>query len=281
MADGLIAPLEHPEVGFFAQLLYPLRSAESMAVVGFMACVLWGFTILVPEYCLGVWGDANTLGTPSMGMLVILISVIPPSLLFPLFLAYLLQYLGRVLVSSAQGDPVPPRTPDRNFDGLTAGLSPWLVWLVLGLSISVVPAACTLTRSDLTPAEWLLWGLVSIGLGIPYAAIALMLSFLHDHPLAATPWGVVGAAVRLGVSFLPTLFRVAVPLALAGGFAALVFALREPAFWGYILAALLLWVVLLWAAMVIVRILGLHYFRHHESLRWHPRQSRWGVAWRL
>ena len=107
-------------------MLYPLRGAETLAMVTVMGTTFWGFTILVPEYCLGVWADASAMGTPSMGMLVILISALPALLLLPLIVIYMMQYLGRVLVSSAMGDTVPPRTPDRNFDGLFSGLSPWL-----------------------------------------------------------------------------------------------------------------------------------------------------------
>ena len=108
-------------------------------MVTVMGTTFWGFTILVPEYCLGVWADASAMGTPSMGMLVILISAIPALLLLPLVVIYLLQYLGRVLVSSAMGDTVPPRTPDRNFDGLFSGLSPWLIWLVFGGLLGLSP----------------------------------------------------------------------------------------------------------------------------------------------
>ena len=100
MADGFLRPLQHPESRVLVSLLYPLRGAEALAMVAVMGVAFWGFTILVPEYCLSVWADASTLGTPSMGMLVILISALPALLLFPLIVIYLLQYLGRVLVSA-------------------------------------------------------------------------------------------------------------------------------------------------------------------------------------
>ena len=88
-------------------MLYPLRGAETLAMVAVMGVTFWGFTILVPEYCLGLWADAGMLGTPLMGMLVILISALSRFIASPIFIIYLLQYLGRVLISSAMGDTVP------------------------------------------------------------------------------------------------------------------------------------------------------------------------------
>ena len=77
MADGFLAPLAGSDTSVWASILYPLRGAESLAMVAIMGAIFWAFTILVPEYCLGVWDDANALGAPSMGMLVILISALP------------------------------------------------------------------------------------------------------------------------------------------------------------------------------------------------------------
>ena len=30
--------------------------------------------------------------------------------------------------------------PDRNFDGFLNGLSPWFLWIILGLGLGLVPA---------------------------------------------------------------------------------------------------------------------------------------------
>ena len=79
------------------------------------------------------------MGAPALGQLIALISILPFALLFPLLIFYWLQYLGRVLVSSAMGETRPPRSPDRNFDGFISGMSPWLVWLALGVSVGIMP----------------------------------------------------------------------------------------------------------------------------------------------
>jgi hypothetical protein len=280
VVDGLLAPPERIDTGLWSAVLYPLRSAEALAFVAVMACVFWVLSVLLPEYCLTVWADSETLGTPSMGMLVILISVIPGLILLPLVLVYCLQYLGRILVSSAKGDVLPPRTPDRNFEGLTAGLSPWLVWLVLGLSVSCLPCASYWLSAGEPSGHSIVTTVFLILIGLPYAAISLMLSFLHDRRLAATPTGVLRTLGRHAGSFSPTFLKAAVVLGLASLAVALTLRLRDVAFWVYVPAALACWGLLLWAALVVLRMLGLHVFQHRESLGWH-RQSRWGVSWRL
>ena len=145
--DGLLPALERPETNWFASVSYPLRGADSLGVVATTSVVFWLFIVLVPEYCLSLVGDAESMGMPTIGHLIALISVLPFALLFPLVIFYWLQYLGRVLVSSAMGETRPPRSPDRNFDGFFSGMSPWLVWLVLGVSVGCV-AACRLSVDE-------------------------------------------------------------------------------------------------------------------------------------
>ena len=53
MAGGILPALDKPETSGFASILYPLRSADSLAVIASLTVILWLFTILVPEYCIG------------------------------------------------------------------------------------------------------------------------------------------------------------------------------------------------------------------------------------
>jgi hypothetical protein len=281
MADGFLAPLAGSDTSVWESILYPLRGAEALAMVAIMGAIFWAFTVLVPEYCLGVWDDANTLGTPSVGMLVILISALPALLLFPLALIYTLQYLGRVLVSSAMGETVPPRTPDRNFEGFFSGLYPWFIWLIFGTVVGFLPLLLSVffTGFAILSDPVLAAGLVMLGL--PYALMALMMAFLHDHPFAATPMGVIGALIRHGGSFLPATIKVTAILGLAAMTFGLILSLRTGHFWLYVVAALGCWVMAIWTSIVVMRIMGVHYFRHQDKLKWHSQRSRWGVAWRL
>ena len=64
------------------------------------------------------------MGTPTLGKLLGLITILPVAFLLPFAIFYWLQYLGRVVVSSGMGETIPPRTPDRNFEGFFSGLEP-------------------------------------------------------------------------------------------------------------------------------------------------------------
>jgi hypothetical protein len=281
VAGELLPVLRHPETSILASMLYPLRGAETLAMVAVMSVIFWGFTILVPEYCMGIWADASTLGTPSMGMLVILISALPVLLLLPLVIIYLLQYLGRVLVSSAMGDIVPPRTPDRNFDGLFSGLSPWLTWLVLGGLISLSPLALFAFLEDQPILEKPLLIIGLVMLGLPYALTSLMLAFLNDRPSAAAPHGVLFAWLRHGRLFFPVLLQSSAIIAMSCMAFVLSLMLRLGHFWLYLAMALGCWGLAIWMAIVLMRVLGLHYHRHFDSLKWQRADPRWGVRWRL
>jgi hypothetical protein len=260
MADGFLAPLAGSDTSAWASILYPLRGAESVAMVVIMGAIFWVFTILVPEYCLGVWNDASALGTPSMGTLVVLISALPALLLFPLALIYTLQYLGRVMVSSAMGETVPPRTPDRNFEGFFSGLYPWFIWLVFGAVVGLLPLMLSVLLTDFAILSDPVRAASLAFLGLPYALVALMVAFLHDHPLVTTPMGVISVLMRHGVFFLPAVIKVTAVLGLAATVFIFVLSMRTGYFWLYLLAALGCWTIAIWTGIVAMRIMGVHYF---------------------
>ena len=281
MADGLLPPLGHPETSVLASMLYPLRGAETLAMVTVMGATFWGFTILVPEYCLGVWADASAMGTPSMGMLVILISALPALLLLPLIVIYMMQYLGRVLVSSAMGDTVPPRTPDRNFDGLFSGLSPWLTWLVFGGLLGLSPLVLFAYFEGRPIDEESLADHRLCIVGIPYALTSLMLSFLHDAP-GRPPLPASSAPCCATVSpSSPSSFK-SRPWWAWEAWPSSSRRCCEPAISGlYLATALGCWGLAIWIALVTMRVLGLHYHRNRDRLKWQHADPRWGVSWRL
>jgi hypothetical protein len=281
MADGLLPVLRRPETNWFASFLYPFRSIECLSVIAVLSVVFWVFLILVPEYCLAVMGDADSMGAPTLGKFIALVSIMPVGFLLPLGVFYWLQYLGRVLVCSAMGDTTPPRTPDRNFDGFFNGLSPWLVWLGLGASVGLLPLfVYRLYQSS--AEEWSRpLALLLFLLGFPYIVMALLMSFLHDHALAAKPLSVIGAMLQLGSSFL---LLCAFTLWTGGlSQAAFSFALwlRPSHFWIYVLASLVSWIVAGWCSIVMMRVLGNYYYQRRELLGWHHERPRWGVVWKL
>jgi hypothetical protein len=241
----------------------------------------WVMITLVPEYCLTLMGVADSMDTPTLGKLLALISFLPVVFLFPFVLFYWMQYFGRILVASAMGETIPPRSPDRNFDGFFHGLSAWLIWLSLGVGVGLVPLAlyCLATGSIFAANPWLVLGLLL--LGFPYILMALMMTFLHDDGLAAKPPGVIGAMCRLGGSFSLLSLFIASAVALAAATFLITSLLRASHFWFYLLLCLGCWFVVHWISMVVARILGTYYFHHKDALRWHRERPRWGVAWKL
>ncbi|MDG3004292.1 hypothetical protein [Paludisphaera mucosa] len=261
------------------QLLYPSRGVEGLAMVAAIGGAAWVMGTLVPEYCLAILADGELMGTPSMGRLIALISALPVLILSPLVMVYDLQYLARVLVASSEGEPLPPRPPDRNADGLLDGMGTWLLWIVLGAGVGLLPLATyrmTLTSSGGT---WSPGVAAALGLaGLPYALMALMLTFLHDDDLAARPGAVFGAIARLGPSFLGLNLTIAALFALVGIAFAAALALRDRAFWAYIPASLACWLLAVWLSIVAMQTLGSYYAPRKSRLKWRRKRRRWGAG---
>ena len=258
-------------------VLFPLRGAESLVIVVMLGVAFWGLTTLIPELCLAFMADAEKLGATMMGVLVSLVAALPGLMLGPLAITYALQYLGRVLVSGAMGEVVPPRPPDRNFDGLFSGLGPWLIWLACGASIGLGPlAAYALSRGGDGPLHPALV-LALAGVGLPYALMSLMMAFLDDGRIPR-PFGVVGALMKLNASFLPVCAVEAVLGLIVWGAFAAVQSLREGHYWTYLLAGLPCWMLTHWVAVVGMRVLGVFYHHHASILRWHREKPWWAVT---
>jgi hypothetical protein len=261
-------------------LLYPLRAAEGLAMVGALGASLWLMGTLIPEYCLALIADGEKLGTPTMGHLVALITSLPVLLLFPPTLVYWLQYLARVLVAGGEGELLPPRPPDRNLDCLLSGLSRWLIWFVLVLGVDSLPlaayVACVSGEANWTPG-------VAAGLalaGVPYALMGLLMTLLHDNALAATPWAVVATAVRFVPSFLPLCLTIASTVGLAAWAFAATISLRGGHFYAYVAGSLACWVLIVWVTIVAMYTLGCYYRARRDVLQWRQERPRWGVGWK-
>jgi hypothetical protein len=261
-------------------LLYPFSGPDSVGVLLIVGTALWFLTILVPEYCLALIADGEKSGAQSMGFLIALITALPVLFMLPPVFVYWLQYLGRVLVASGEGEARPPRSPDRNLDGLINGLSPWFLWLILGVGIGLLPFVIyrLLVDGDASSPEV---GLGLVAIGFPYAMMALLLCFLHDEPLAATPAAVIGTILKLLFSFavlcLMTVVILGLPVAAFVGS----FALRNGNYGLYVLASLGSWYVMLWSSIVTMRRLGVYYHQRSALLGWQEKRARWGVSWKI
>ena len=261
------------------RLLYPSRGAEGLAMVAALGVVAWVMGTLVPEYCLALLADAELLGALSMGRLVALISGLPVLVLSPLVMVYGLQYLARVLVASSEGEPLPPRPPDRNADGLLNGMGSWLLWLVLGAGVGLLPLATYRVALASSGGSWSPGVAAALGLaGLPYALMALMLTFLHDDVLAARPQKVLGTIARLGPSFLGLSLTVVALFALVGVAFVAALALRAEAFWVYIPASLACWLLAAWLPIVAMHTVGSYYAPREGRLKWRRKRLRWGAS---
>lgn len=125
---------------------------------------------------------------------------------------------------------------------------------------------------------------VALGFGLfclPYILTALLMSFLHDDALAAKPPGVLNALVQIGGSMFFLSLFVGFVIAIGAGTFVLALLLRHNHFVMYLLTCVGCWVVFIWISIVVMRMLGNHYHRHRQTLRWNQERPRWGVAWKL
>ena len=259
------------ESWFPPPLSFPARGVEGLVMVAALGGAAWVIGTLLPEYCLGVLADAAKLGASPMGYLVLLITATPALLLSPFVGLYWFQYLARVVVAAAAGERTPPRPPDRDLDGLLAGVGSWAAWAVLGAGPGLVPVAAGYAAGVRAPG-WLL----ALGLaGLPYALMAFLLSFLHDEDLAARPGRVLAALARVGPSFLGLSLVVAGLAAAVGGSFAGLLILRDGHFWVYIGASLPGWLSLAWASIVAPQALGAYYYARRDRLRWRRPRAWW------
>ncbi|WP_337176972.1 hypothetical protein [Paludisphaera sp.] len=263
---------------FPPRLLYPSRGVEGLAMVAAIGGAAWVMGTLAPEYCLAILADGELLGTPSMGRLIALVSALPVLILSPLVIVYDFQYLARVLAASSDGEPLPPRPPDRNADGLLDGVGSWLLWIVLGAGVGLLPLAAYRAALAWTGGSWSPVVAAALGLvGLPYALMALMMTFLHDDDLAARPGAILGAIARLGPSFLGLSLTVAALLAPVGIAFAAALALRDRAFWAYIPASLACWLLAAWLPIVAMHTVGSYHAPRKRRLKWRRKRPRWGA----
>jgi hypothetical protein len=258
-------------------LLFPTRGAEGLIIVAMLGLLSWGVATLLPELCLQFVADAGSMGATLMGVLVSIVAALPGLALGLFLVAYALQYLGRVLVSSAMGEAIPPRPPDRNFDGLFNGLSPWLIWLACGATLGLGPlAAYLLSRTWDEPANAIIVLVLAV-VGLPYALMALLMTFVRDDGFP-NPLGVVGSLIRFNVKFLAICaVEVGLGLVVLAAFVAMLW-LRGREFWLYLPLMLPCWMLAHWSSIVAMRALGVFYHLHASVLRWHRKKPWWDVT---
>lgn len=255
-------------------LLYPFQDGPGLALLAVLPPVMWLMSVPVFDVIRYMFPVDRTFNPIA---LVIVPLTLPLAIGFTLFFGYILLFLGRVLVSSALGEVEHPRWPAWDRLEILEGMMRWIWALVFGVGIGGLPALLFwLVCGDIDPIDWVI--LIELAaVGVAFAQMALAASLLHDTIVAANPVTVVKSIARIGWAYLEPALVGAFSLVFLGGALSIVLS-RIPnltaaafALWGF-------WVLFLYLAMVVMRVVGLTYHRHGEALGWYQVRPKWGVG---
>jgi hypothetical protein len=223
--------------------------------------------------------DPFNKGNWALGLLVLPI-FLPLLFSFAMTLGYVLLCLGQMLVASALGEDDHPRWPQWQPPEIAEGLMRWLWAGLSGLVVGGVPLVVYWVNCG--PIDWfdriVFAELVIVCAG--YAQMALAAALLHETLIAANPYTVFQAIVRVGWDYVqPCLVAGALMMLAAAALWSILFSVTSfrvaaVALWGF-------WVFCLYAAMVALRMLGLTYFKHAHDLRWFAKCPRWATSVRI
>ena len=267
--NGLLAAPARPETRLRQSLLYPFWGVTGLALLVFLPPALWITSL--PTF--GLWALAANL--PGQVRLAGVLGVIPVTLGFALVSGYVLLVLSRVLTTSAQGEVHHPRWPEWDLGDMIRGLGRWLWAGLIGGGVGGLPMVLYwMYCGDIDLLDRIIFAEL-FAVGASYALMALLASILHEDALGANPITVIRAIRRVGWGYWRPCLFCGAALMLAGTALAAVYEVSNPALAG--LAYWLFWVFLLYEAIVVLRVLGLFYFRHARVLGWFPERPRWGV----
>jgi len=267
--DGLIAPPTRPETRLWESLLYPLWGATGLSLLIFLPPLLWFASIPMVTMIVALSGNDSAF---RIGAVLILTA---SGVGFGVVFGYALLFLGRVLASSAAGERHHPRWPDWELTSIAFGLGRWAWAGLVGGAVGGFPAV----------VYWLYCGDIDLfdamilaellAAGAVYALMGLLASILHEDALAANPFTVIGAIRRVGWGYAQPCLVTGCAAVVAVTLGAAAFETQTPALAAFLFW--LFWVVLLYEAMVVLRVLGLFYHAHARDLGWFRGRSRWGV----
>ncbi|MFO0956704.1 MAG: hypothetical protein U0800_04455 [Isosphaeraceae bacterium] len=254
-------------------LLYPLVDGPGVALLVVLPPVMWLLSVPIFDLLRFVFPADRTFNPIAV---VIVPLTMPLVLGFLLFFGYILLFLGRVLVSSAIGQEEHPRWPTWDRFEIFEGLVRWGWAAFFGIGIGGLPALLYgWTRGTTEPVDRVI--LVELAaVGIAYAQVALAASLLHDALIAANPVTVVRCLIQLGKDYVPAAVIGAVSMILTGGTLWYVLnripniTLAAFGLWGF-------WVLYLYLSTLVMRAVGLAYFKHSEALGWYRERPRWGM----
>jgi len=255
-------------------LAYPLKDGPGLGLLIFFPPALW--ILSLPIFDVIAVLQPLTKSDWALGLLVVPV-MIPMIFSFAMTFGFALLFLGHVLVSSSLGENDHPRWPEWHPSDIAEGIWRWFWACVLGGVLGGVPIAIYWLRSDRIDAwGWMLMlGLAIVGAG--YALMALAAALLHDSIIAANPYTVIMAILRIGSGYVRPCVVAGCALILAGlGVWGLLY--RMPTMWLEALALWGFWVFFFYEAMVVFRMMGLTYHAHALDLHWFRRRPRWATS---
>jgi hypothetical protein len=255
-------------------LAYPLKDGPGLGLLVFLPPVLW--VLSLPVFDVISVLQPMTKGDWALGLLIV--PVMAPMLFsFVMTFGYALLFLGHMLVASALGENDHPRWPEWHPSDIAEGVGRWFWAALFGVAVGGIPIVVYWMHCG--DIDWLDW-IVFVDLilvSIAYAQMALAASLLHDSIIAANPVTVILAILRIGWDYLRPCLVAGLVLGLAAlGVWGLIFEI--PSMWIEGLAIWTFWVVVLYGAMVAVRMVGLTYHAHAPDLQWFRRRPRWATS---
>jgi len=267
---------KHPRTlpGLWECLVYPLRDGSGIGLLIFLPPLLWLLTL--PIFDIIAVLQPIDKSHWALGLLVVPV-IVPMIFSFMMIFGYVLLFLGYVLVSSSLGENDHPRWPEWHPSDIAEGVGRWFWAACIGLSIALAPIGLyLLRRHELGWLDWVILGELGV-VGGGYAVTALAASLLHENIIAANPVTVIAAIAQIGWAFLKPSLVAGCTLAFAAlGVWVLLYHVPTPrlealGLWVY-------WVVLLYLAMVVMRIMGLTYHARALDLHWFRKPPRWATT---
>lgn len=271
-----IVKWRHPRVspGLAECLVYPLSDGPGLGLLVFLPPIMW--ILSLPVYDVISYLSPMTRGDWALGLLILPV-MLPMLFSFAMTFGYALLFLGHVLVASSLGENDHPRWPEWHPSDIAEGVARWFWAGLFGVAVGGGPLALYwLYRGDMGLLDWIvLIGLLALAGG--YAQMALAASLLHDNIIAANPVTVFVAIARIGWDYLRPCLVAALALVMTG-MAVWAMLYKMPTMWVEGVAIWAFWVFAFYAAMVVVRMVGLTYHAHAMDLHWFRRRPRWASS---
>ncbi len=264
-SGSLVSKPTVAETRLVDSLTYPLWDMSGVGLLSFLPPLLWIGTVplfaIVPAMISGT-------GFSVIGLVLFL----PVLIGMLVVVGHILLFLGEVLVTSALGEVHQPRPAAWDLGEIGRGLGRWFWALVVSGTVGGLPAL----------VYWISCGeidffdrIVLVDLivpGLAYAQMALLAALMYDSPLAANPVTVLLAIRKVGWAYIAPCVLTGSALVILSGLFGLVLRIGDP--FGQAVALWLFWVTMLYAAMVVLRRLGLFCYRHAVILEWFPGRTR-------